>query len=229
MYNVPTADFVTTSLSGVLAAGATSGTIGTGLNLPATNGLLSVSYDTANAVGVTDGPETFSYTSYTSGTGAIAGLVRGLAGTTDVQHSSGQSVQSAFSSLHLGDAAKISQATAWTDWVPTYSASESMTFGTITTTQARSIQLGKLVFFTISFIGTTAGPVSYGIDFTLPVTAKSAISQGGGCAVKDGGGYMSGSWSLTDTTHCEIRTTTGANFGIGANRGTTMNGFYEAA
>lgn len=51
---------------------------------------------------MTDGPETISYATYTTGSGVIAGLVRGLATTTDVQHSSGQSVQSAYSSLFVG-------------------------------------------------------------------------------------------------------------------------------
>lgn len=102
MYSQPTGDFQTTSLSGVLAAGATSATIGTGLTIAATNGILQASYDTDNAIGAIDGPETFSYAAYNSGTGALTGLVRGLAGTTDVQHSSGQSVQCAPSALNFG-------------------------------------------------------------------------------------------------------------------------------
>lgn len=100
-YTMPTADFATSSLSGVLAAAATSCTVGTGLNWPATNGAFQVSYDTANAIGVTDGPETIYYTAYNSGTGAITGMTRGMAQTTDVQHSSGQSVQVAPSVLYL--------------------------------------------------------------------------------------------------------------------------------
>lgn len=102
-YSAPTGDFQTTSLSGVLAAAGTSATIGTGLTLPATNGVLQISYDTANALGATDGPETIGYAAYNSGTGAITGLTRGLAGTTDVQHSNGQSVQCAPSSLYWGN------------------------------------------------------------------------------------------------------------------------------
>jgi len=103
MYHAPTGDFVTSSLDGVLAAAASSATIGTGLELPPLNGVLSLSYDSSEAIGATNGPETISYTSYNSVTGALSGLTRGLAGTVDVEHSSGESVCSAVSSLHFSN------------------------------------------------------------------------------------------------------------------------------
>ena len=91
--NLPTADFVTTTLNGAVSAGATSATIGTGLSIPATNGILQVDYDSSAAVGADNGPETWFYTAYTTGTGAVSGLTRGYAGTTDVLHANGASVQ----------------------------------------------------------------------------------------------------------------------------------------
>ena len=91
--NLPTADFVTTTLNGAVSAGATSATIGTGLSIPATNGILQVDYDSSSAVGADNGPETWFYTAYTTGTGAVSGLTRGYAGTTDVLHANGASVQ----------------------------------------------------------------------------------------------------------------------------------------
>lgn len=90
-----TADFVTTTTSTALAIAGTTMTIGTGLDLPATNGLLQIHYDSAIAVGTDEGPETVKYASYNSGTGAIAGMTRGVAGTTDVAHASGATVQCA--------------------------------------------------------------------------------------------------------------------------------------
>src|SRR5258708_1487860 len=119
-YNLPTGDFVTSTLNGALTAGATSGTIGSGLNLPATNGILHVDYDSAIAVGTDNGPETITYTSYTSATGALAGLTRGVAGTTGVAHANSAKVQAAPSILYLNqDLASIIQQTAWTSWSPT--------------------------------------------------------------------------------------------------------------
>jgi len=101
-YSTPTADFVTTTLGAALAQGATTATIGTGLTLPATNGILQVDYDSVIAVGTEDGPETISYATYTSGSGALTGLVRGVAGTTDVAHSNGSAVQAGPSTAYLG-------------------------------------------------------------------------------------------------------------------------------
>jgi hypothetical protein len=92
--NLPSADFVTSSLSGALAQAATTATIGAGLNLPATNGVLQIDYDSTTAVGATNGPETVTYATYNSSTGALTGLTRGLAGTSDVAHDNARSVQS---------------------------------------------------------------------------------------------------------------------------------------
>ena len=82
-YSTPIADFVTTTLSGAITNVATSATIGTGLNIPATNGILLLDYSSTTAVGSDNGPETISYAAYNSGTGAITGLIRGLAYTTN--------------------------------------------------------------------------------------------------------------------------------------------------
>lgn len=100
-YTSPTADFVTSSLSGAITAAATSATIGAGLNIPATLGILQIDYDSALAVGVDYGPETISYASYNSGTGALSGITRGIAGTTGVAHNNVASVQSGMSSAYL--------------------------------------------------------------------------------------------------------------------------------
>ncbi len=98
---LPTSDFVATTLNGALAAAATSATIGTGLDIPATCGVLQINYDSTTAVGSDDGPETIFYATYNSGTGALAGMVRGLNGTFDVAHSNGKKVSSGLSVSHL--------------------------------------------------------------------------------------------------------------------------------
>jgi hypothetical protein len=160
----------------VLAAGATSATIGTGLTIPATNGVLHLSYDTANAIGATDGPETISYTSYTTGTGALAGLVRGLAGTTDVQHSNGQSVQSTLSSLHLNGISN-----AWIAFPTTCSYASATTFTTGTDLSAVLTKGDKIWFtqttekyyYVVSVSGTTV-TVTGGSDYTIANAAITA-------------------------------------------------------
>lgn len=101
--NMQTADFITTTLSGALAAGAASMTIGTGLNIPDANGILQLDYtDAAGAgVGADNGPETIHYTAYNTATGAITGMTRGMAGTTDVAHGNGALIAAAPSVVHL--------------------------------------------------------------------------------------------------------------------------------
>ena len=98
----PTSDFVTSTLSGAIAAGDATATIGTGLDLPATNGILQIDYDSSVAVGSDDGPETIAYATYTSATGALAGMTRGLNGTTGVAHANGAKVQSGPSASYWG-------------------------------------------------------------------------------------------------------------------------------
>ena len=99
----PVGDFVTSTLSGALAAGATTATIASGLSLPATNGILHINYDSTVAVGTDEGPETIQYATYTTGTGALAGITRGLGGTTDVAHANGSTVSAGISVEHLNE------------------------------------------------------------------------------------------------------------------------------
>lgn len=97
----PSSDFISTTLSGALAAAADTATIGTGLSIPTTNSYLQIDYDSTTAVGSDNGPETIFYASYNSGTGALTGIVRGQAGTTDVAHANGAKVQCAMSTAFL--------------------------------------------------------------------------------------------------------------------------------
>lgn len=96
MINKPTSDFIATTFDVALAQGedgAITAKIGTGLDIPATNSFLQVDYNSTEAVGDADSPETIFYGAYNSATGALTGVVRGQAGTTDVAHSSGAEVQ----------------------------------------------------------------------------------------------------------------------------------------
>jgi len=105
---IPTGDLVTSTLSGALAVAGSSATIGTGLNIPATNGVLIIDYDSVIAIGVDNGPEVIFYTSYTTGTGALAGVTRGKRGTTDVAHDSGSKVAAAPSTVYLEEMKSMS-------------------------------------------------------------------------------------------------------------------------
>lgn len=103
-YLAPTSDFQTSTLSGAIAAADDTATIGTGLDLPATNGILQIDYDSTTALGADNGPETIAYATYTTGTGALAGMTRGLNGTTGVAHANGAKVQCGVSASWFGNA-----------------------------------------------------------------------------------------------------------------------------
>lgn len=93
--------------------------------------------------------------------------------------------------------------TRFMTWQPTYSASESMTWTSITTLLAKYQIINNRVYLCLSNFGTTGGTASFGIRATLPIRAKEellgalGIKVGGGSAVgaADGGGseaYMQG-------------------------------------
>lgn len=226
--NIPTGDFVTTTLNGALAAGAAEGTIGTGLNLAATNGVLQVDYDSANAVGVANGPETFYYTSYNTSTGAITGLTRGRVGTTDVDHANGASVQAGPSIAYLEEIQALIEDTEWTAWTPTFTASGSMTYTPVTTNKAVYRQVGKLVFFRIDASGTTGGVASNTLFFTLPVTAKDTFGVVGTGLVVDVS--AAGAFAYFEsTTQAGVQKYNVANFSLAAGIAHRISGVYEAA
>lgn len=98
---VPQGDFVTSTLIGAITNASTSFTIGSGLSLDTTGGLLQLDYDSVLGLGVDGGPETIAYTSYNSATGVVSGVTRAQAATTAVAHANGATVQSAPSSKYF--------------------------------------------------------------------------------------------------------------------------------
>lgn len=146
MPNPPSADFVTSSLSGALAAGATTATIGTGLNLSATDGLLQIDADSTAGVGNTGGPETILYTSYNSTTGALTGITRGQYGTTDVAHSNAATVQAGMSVGYLNN---LGDGWSQANETWTYAAADSPSFTlTITGDKTSKYSVGMRVKLT---------------------------------------------------------------------------------
>lgn len=186
-YSLPTGDFVTSTLNGAITSSASTATIGTGLTIPASNGVLTIDYDSTLGLGVTSGPETISYSSYTSGTGALTGIVRGLAGTTGVAHSNGASVQSAMSTLHLNTvtANTLAITNAVAGWVLvsdtwTYASASTITVPTDATTtyqkgdKIRFKQGGSYKYGVIVVVAATLVTILVNTDYTV---ANSAITD----------------------------------------------------
>lgn len=199
-------DFVTTTLNGAISSGATSATIGTGLNIPATNGILQIDYDSTTAVGSDNGPETIKYASYTSGTGALTGLTRGAdAYTTGVAHANGATVQAGLSTLHLNNLADVIENLAWTTWAPAVTGFS----GSPTVNAARYFRLGKLVFGYLSFTGTSNATTKTAV---LPVACETNIRVPMR-ATDNGGTPVAG---LADTTAGSTTVTFYSTVGSGA-------------
>lgn len=221
LYSSPTGDFVTSSLIGAITSASTSATIGSSLTLPATNGILQVDYDSILALGVDSGPETILYASYNSSTGALTGITRAQAGTTAVAHANTATVQSGPSVLYfsLTDLKSIIEQTVWTAYTPTYGGSGSQTWGTVTTTTARYMVLGKTMFLQVTATGTVGGTPSDGLTFTLPggfTTKASATNIGGPCGVVDNGGRKGGHWYNSTTSVIQCDRYDSGNFSAGS-------------
>lgn len=119
---------------------------------------------------------------------------------------------------------------AWTSWTPTYGATGSMTYTSVTTISAAYIQIGKLVLFKLICSGTTGGTASYAITFTVPVTRSTADYA----ALAGGWGYDSATCGVcidggNSTTVARVLRYNFANWGLGASRQIGCMGIYEAA
>lgn len=175
---LPTGDFQKTTLSGSLTNNATTMTIGTGLTIPATGGVLEIDYDSTTAVGLDNGPETIIYTSYTTGTGAVAGMTRGQAGTTGVAHANGAKVQCGASSLYWATdgiyPASLIKQEAWTAYTTTWgNTGTANTLGNGTKT-AFYVRIGNTIHYRIDLVwGSTTASGNGDWTFTLPTATKT--------------------------------------------------------
>lgn len=123
----------------------------------------------------------------------------------------------------------------WFTWTPSYSASGSMTFTTVTTNQAKFNIVGKTLYFQISCNGTTGGTASNSLYVTMPVMNaidSGSTSYGFTALSRDGAGYLGGICGdqTSSSPHgIYIQKYDASNFGLGTNRGGVGAGFYSIA
>lgn len=118
---------------------------------------------------------------------------------------------------------------AWTTWAPTYTGSGTLTYGTVTTSYARYIQIGKLVILIIRATGTVAGAGTE-IRFTLPVTAAATMTGflGGWGYVVDAATTSVAVPYLQSTTVAAVLKSAGTNWTAGTDN-IAVGLIYEAA
>ena len=120
---------------------------------------------------------------------------------------------------------------AWTTWSPTYSASGSMTFTSVTTNYAKYLRIGKLIIFAIKATGTTGGTPDTTLQFTLPVTASSDAVTGNSpfSAFTNDSSTVGGFGFVSSSTVGGVRKYDATNYASGASRQIFCAGAYEAA
>ena len=111
----------------------------------------------------------------------------------------------------------------WFSWTPTLAANGSMTYTSTSITYARFSIIGRVVKFMLAVYGTTGGSASTGLTFTLPATPAKVIYIAG--VIQDTAstvGYASSAAAVMTVNKVD-----NSNWGLGASRYISMQGFYE--
>lgn len=119
---------------------------------------------------------------------------------------------------------------AWTDWVPTFGGTGSMTYTSTTLRYARYLQIGKVVYVQIGVTGTVGGTPDTGLTFTLPINSVAAATSKFGHAFINNGGYAVGHILVptASATAQAIKADLTA-WSAGASREFYSNFFYEVS
>ena len=112
----------------------------------------------------------------------------------------------------------------WYTWLPTYTASASMTYTSTTVCKYRID--GRKMSIVMNISGTTGGTASTTILATLPMNYIT-VSQGA-CQLYDAGiASRIAFFSLTGSSQIQFLTNSVANWGLGASREAYVATFYE--
>ena len=110
------------------------------------------------------------------------------------------------------------------NYTPTYSASGSMTFTSVTTRKAIFSIVHNQVNVILDFTGTTGGTASTGITATLPVTASDGFNRQG-VAINDNSVKLG--FSLIDSSGATFYRSDQSNWGLGSSKYCFLTTFYN--
>lgn len=114
----------------------------------------------------------------------------------------------------------------WKTWVPTYGASGSMTYTSVSTTYARYRDDGDKIEFEIRASGTTGGAASNYLTFTLPVSPANPSTPFYGFVI-DGSSAATFTFWDAGNTFVRVNRYDNSNYGLGAGRILQISGSYE--
>jgi hypothetical protein len=125
---------------------------------------------------------------------------------------------------------------SWFNWTPAYSASDSMTYTSVTTFHAKFTIIGTMVTMGLRCAGTTGGTASPFIQFSPPVnragTTGADCAIGGGCVILDPAATTTlrgGFWNLELSSVCQVSRYDRSNWSLGAGAQIRLSGSYEMA
>lgn len=119
--------------------------------------------------------------------------------------------------------------TRWLNWQPTYSASGSMTWTSVTTNLATYRIMVNKVEFIHRATGTTGGTASSALKSTMPFSS----AEFGGSGIhspfcqENGSGSRPGSFYFSAASTIDVFNETAGNYGLGAGRAIYGRSFYE--
>lgn len=113
-------------------------------------------------------------------------------------------------------------------YAPTITAAGVMVISAVSGDR-RYVPFGRLVFLNINITFETSSLASGDLYVTLPLTLPAKnTGQAFACMTNDGGEDGGFAW-LSSTTQITARKKDRSNWGIGAGRGLSITGLYEAA
>lgn len=113
-------------------------------------------------------------------------------------------------------------------WTPSYGATGSMTWTSVTTNKARFTAFSNRCFINLTAVGTTGGTASTGLTFTTPGDAISSSSAYLGAAkVVDTTSSVGFASFVSSASTVQVRKYDASNYGLGAAREVDFTGFYE--
>jgi hypothetical protein len=120
----------------------------------------------------------------------------------------------------------LNHAGGWATWTPTYGATGSMTYTTVSTNVGNYQRHGTMIIFNLTATGTTGGTAANTITFTPPVNL-SGSTPGFGGYVADGGGEIGATAFFSAPGTVNVKKYDASNFGLGASRQISISGFYK--